>query len=180
MAASAPEPGSATTAPAPELVLTTVTTATPPNGFLHLVVGYDGSPPASRALDAAVNLLQGRTGRIDVVYVAHLSSLAMLSPGAIAEIESDFDEIEQQLRAAAAEQLRDRAAAWGFERRQGLVPQELIAMATFIGDAAGGDTAPGSTVAIVVGSSSHATHRVVGSVAVSLARHSPVPLVIVP
>jgi nucleotide-binding universal stress UspA family protein len=154
-------------------MLTTVTTTTPPTGFLHLVVGYDGSPPASRALDAAVNLLQGRTGRIDVVYVAHLSSLAMLSPGAIAELESDFDEIEQQLRAAAAEQLRDRVAAWGFERRQGIVAEELIAMATAIG-------AAGNTVAIVVGSSSHATHRVVGSVAVSLARHSPVPLIIVP
>jgi nucleotide-binding universal stress UspA family protein len=148
---------------------------------LHLVVGYDGSPPASRALDAAVRLLQGRTGRIDVVYVAHLSSLAMLSPGAIAEMESDFDEIEQQLRAAAAEQLRGCAAAWGFERRQGIVPEELIAVATAIADAAvGDDTGPVSTVAIVVGSSSHATHRVVGSVAVSLARHSPVPLVIVP
>jgi nucleotide-binding universal stress UspA family protein len=154
-------------------MLTTVTTTTPPTGSLHLVVGYDGSPPASRALDAAVNLLQGRTGRIDVVYVAHLSSLAMLSPGAIAELESDFDEIEQQLRAAAAEQLRDRVAAWGFERRQGIVAEELIAMATAIG-------AAGNTVAIVVGSSSHATHRVVGSVAVSLARHSPVPLIIVP
>jgi nucleotide-binding universal stress UspA family protein len=154
-------------------MLTTVTTATPPSAPLYLVVGYDGSPPASRALDAAARLLQGRTGRIDVVYVAHLSSLAMLSPGAIAELESDFDEIEQQLRAAAAEQLQDRAA-WGFERRQGAVPDELIAIATAIGEAAG------STVAIVVGSSSHATHRVVGSVAVSLARHSPVPLIIVP
>jgi nucleotide-binding universal stress UspA family protein len=48
-------------------------------------------------------------------------------------------------------------------------------MATAIGEAD-----PGSTAAIVVGSSSHATHRVVGSVAVSLARHSPVPLIIVP
>jgi nucleotide-binding universal stress UspA family protein len=156
-------------------MLTTVTTATPSTGSLHLVVGYDGSPPASRALDAAVNLVQGRTGHIDAVYVAHLSSLAMLSPGAIAEMELDFDEIEQQLRAAAAEQLRGGTAAWGFERRQGTVPQELIAVATAIGDAGSG-----STVAIVVGSSSHATHRVVGSVAVSLARHSPVPLVIVP
>jgi nucleotide-binding universal stress UspA family protein len=154
---------------------TTVTTATPPAGPLHLVVGYDGSPPASRALDAAVRLLQGRTGRIDVVYVAHLSSLAMLSPGAIAEMESDFDEIEQQLRAAVADQLGDGAAAWGFERRQGSIPEELIAAATAIGDAG-----PGTTVVIVVGSSSHATHRVLGSVAVSLARHSPVPLVIVP
>ena len=142
---------------------------------MHLVVGYDGSPPASRALDAAVRLLQGRAGRIDVVYVAHLSSLAMLSPGAIAEMQSDFDEIEHQLRAAAAEQLRGGAAAWGFERRQGIVPQELIAVAAAMGEAG-----PGHTVAIVVGSSSHATHRVVGSVAVSLARHSPVPLVIVP
>jgi nucleotide-binding universal stress UspA family protein len=158
-------------------MLTTVTTVVPPTGPVHLIVGYDGSPPASRALDAAVRLLQGRTGRIDVVYVAHLSSLAMLSPGAIAELEADFDEIEQQLRAAAAEQLRDRAAAWGFERRQGIVSEELIAMATAIGDAAADD---GSTVAIVVGSSSHATHRVVGSAAVSLARHSPVPLIIVP
>jgi nucleotide-binding universal stress UspA family protein len=154
-------------------MLTTVTTAMPPSAPLYLVVGYDGSPPASRALDAAARLLQGRTGRIDVVYVAHLSSLAMLSPGAIAELESDFDEIEQQLRAAAAEQLQDRAA-WGFERRQGAVPDELIAIATAIGEAVG------NTVAIVVGSSSHATHRVVGSVAVSLARHSPVPLIIVP
>jgi nucleotide-binding universal stress UspA family protein len=94
-------------------MLTTVTTASPSTGSVHLVVGYDGSPPASRALDAAVRLLQGRTGRIDVVYVAHLSSLAMLSPGAIAEMESDFDEIAQQLRATAAEQLRGGAAAWG-------------------------------------------------------------------
>jgi nucleotide-binding universal stress UspA family protein len=38
---------------------------------------------------------------------------------------------------------------------------------------------PDATVVIVVGSSSVAAHRLVGSVAVSLARHSPVPLVIV-
>ncbi len=152
-----------------------VTTATPPAASLHLVVGYDGSPPACRALDAAVRLLQGRAGRIEVLYVAHLSSLAMLSPGAIAEVELDFDEIEQQLRTAAAEQLRDAAPAWGFERRQGLVAEELIAVARAIGEADAG-----SIVVIVVGSSSHAAHRVVGSVAVSLARHSPVPLIIVP
>ena len=65
--------------------------------------------------------------------------------------------------------------AWELERRQGIVADHLIAGATEI-RAAHGD----QTVAIVVGSSSHATHRVVGSVAVSLARHSPVPLVIVP
>lgn len=152
-----------------------MTTVPPPTGFLHLVDGYDGSPPASRALDAAVRLLQGRTGRIEVVYVAHLSSLVMLSAGAIAEMEEDFDEIEQDLRAQAAEQLRASGAAWEFERRQGIIADELIAAATTIRDAH-----PGENVAIMVGSSSHATHRVVGSVAVGLARHSPVPLIIVP
>jgi nucleotide-binding universal stress UspA family protein len=155
--------------------LTTVTTAVPPAEFLRLVVGYDGSQPAIRALDAATRLLRGRAGRIDVVYVAHLSSLAMLSPGAIAEMESDFDEIEQELRARAAEQLRASGAAWEFERRQGIVADELIAASAAISDAHADQIE-----VIVVGSSSHATHRVVGSVAVSLARRSPVPVVIVP
>jgi nucleotide-binding universal stress UspA family protein len=152
-----------------------MTTATPASESLQLVVGYDGSPPASRALDAAVRLLQGRTGRIDVVYVAHLSTTVMMSPGAIAEMESDFDEIEKELRAQAGEQLRGRVETWEFQRRQGLIGDELIAAATGLLQAR-----PGETVVIVVGSSSHATHRLVGSVAVNLARHSPVPLVIVP
>jgi len=62
------------------------------SGDLYLVVGYDGSPPAGRALDAAASLLRGRTGRIEVVYVAHLTSIEMMSPGAIAEMEVSFDE----------------------------------------------------------------------------------------
>lgn len=157
------------------LAFIAMTTAPPPTEFVHLMVGYDGSPPASRALDAAVRLLQGRTGRIEVVYVAHLSSLIMLSADAISEMEKDFDEVEQELRAQAAGQLRASGAAWEFERHQGIIADELIAAATAIRDAH-----PGETVAIVVGSSSHATHRVVGSVAIGLARHSPVPLIIVP
>ena len=152
-----------------------MTTAALPAGFARLVVGYDGSPPASRALDAAVRLLQGRSGRIDVVYVTQLSSLAMVSPGAIAEIESDFDEIEQELRAAAARQLSASEVTWEFQRRQGIVTDQLIAAATSIRDAH-----DNQIVAIVVGSSSHAAHRAVGSITVGLARHSPVPLVIVP
>jgi nucleotide-binding universal stress UspA family protein len=42
----------------------------PPTGNLYLVVGYDGSPPGSRALDAAAALLRGRAGSIRVLYVA--------------------------------------------------------------------------------------------------------------
>jgi nucleotide-binding universal stress UspA family protein len=147
----------------------------PVKRFLYLVVGYDGSPPASRALDAAVRLLQGRSGRIEVVYVAHLSSLAALSSDAIVQMEKDFDEIEQELRGQAAGQLDVSGAAWEFARRQGSIADQLIAAATVITE-----DHPDEDVAIMVGISSHATHRVVGSVAVGLARHSPVPLIIVP
>jgi nucleotide-binding universal stress UspA family protein len=153
-----------------------MTTPAPPASFLHFVVGYDGSPPATRALDAAVRLLQGRTGSIEVLYVAHLSSIVMLSADAIAEMDSDFSEIEQELRAQAAKQLSGKTEAWGFQRRQGVIAEELIATANGLQEAG----AAGTVVVIVVGSSSHASHRVLGSVAVSLARHSPVPLVIVP
>jgi nucleotide-binding universal stress UspA family protein len=152
-----------------------VTTAAPSGDFLHIVVGYDGSPPASRALDAAVRLLRGRTGRIEVVWVAHLSTAVMMSSGAIAEMEEGFDELEPELRAQAAGQLAGVGLDWGFERYQGVIADELIAVATGIRDAR-----PGQTVVIVAGSSSSAGHRMVGSVTVSLARHSPVPVLIVP
>jgi nucleotide-binding universal stress UspA family protein len=150
-------------------------TSTPPSGNLYLVVGYDGPPPAIRALDGAVRLLSGRSGSIEVLYVAHLPSIDALSPGAVAEVEADFDEVAGELRTQASEQLRDREERWRFEWRQGLVSDELIAAAMHIQD-----DHPGDTVVIVAGSSSHALHRVVGSVAVSLARRSPVPLVVVP
>jgi len=147
----------------------------PPAGDLYLVVGYDGSPPATRALDAAIRLLYGRAGSIEVVYVAHLPSIDSLSPDAVGEMEASFDDIAQELHTAASEQLRDHEERWRFERREGLVSEELIGAATDIRDAH-----PGDSVVIVVGSSSHAMHRVVGSVAVSLARRSTVPLLVVP
>jgi nucleotide-binding universal stress UspA family protein len=152
-----------------------MSTGMPPGTDLRLVVGFDGSPPSSRALDAAVNLLQGRTGRIEVVYVAHMPSMAALSPAAVGELETDFNDAELELRAMAGAQLSDREERWGFERRQGLITEELLAAARDIGAAH-----PDATVVIVVGSSSLVAHRVVGSVAVGLARHSPVPLIVVP
>jgi len=152
-----------------------MSTAPPAAGKLYLVVGYDGSPPAVRALDAAVRLLSGRDGRIDVTYVAHLTALEMMSADAIAEMEETFDEMARDLRAQASEQLRGREDRWRFERRQGPIAEELVAAAAKVPGAG-----PGDTVVIVAGSSSQATHHMVGSVAVSLARHAPVPLVIVP
>lgn len=150
-------------------------TPAPDTTNLYLIVGYDGSPPSSRALDSAIRLLHGRSGRIDVVYVAHIPSLDMFSAAAVAEMETSFDEVERDLRAQAAKQLEGSEDRWRFWRGQGPITDQLIAAATQLRD-----EHPGDTVTIVVGSSSQAAHRLVGSVAVSLARHSPVPLIIVP
>ncbi len=150
-------------------------TVMPSTGNLYLVVGYDGSAPATRALDAAVRLLRDRAGAIEVVYVGHLTTAEMMSADAIAEVELSFGEIARELRAKAAEQLDGHEDRWEFEQGQGKIADVLIAAAEKLRDAH-----PGDNVAIVVGSSSQAMHRMVGSVAVSLARHAPVPLLIVP
>jgi nucleotide-binding universal stress UspA family protein len=149
---------------------------TPPVPEAHLVVGFDGSPPATRALDAAARLLAVRPpGRITVVWVAHLASTVELSADAIAIVESDFDEVARELRTAAAERLGDSGLSWDFQQRQGPIAHELIAVAESAQAAR-----PGDVVAIMVGSSSSAMHRIVGSIAVNLARHSPVPVTVVP
>jgi len=150
----------------------------------HLIVGFDGSPPAMRALDSAVRLLTVRPGRILVLWVAHLTSTVELSADAVAIIESDFGKVAEELRASAAEWLDGTGVPWEFQWRQGLIAQELIAEAESLATAAPDDVAaterPDDLVVIVVGSSSSAMHRMVGSVAVNLARHSPVPVIIVP
>jgi nucleotide-binding universal stress UspA family protein len=152
-----------------------MSTAQSPAGKLYLVVGYDGSPPAVRALDAAARLLSGRDGRIDVTYIAHLTPAETMSADAIGEMREIFDEMARDLREQAAEQLRGSEERWRFERRAGSIAEELAAASAKVPDAG-----PDDTVVIVVGSSSQAVHRMVGSAAVSLARRAPVPLIIVP
>jgi nucleotide-binding universal stress UspA family protein len=144
-------------------------------GNLYLVVGYDGSDPASRALDAAAALLRGRDGSIHVVNVAQLSTAEMMSADAIAAADAAFDQEARDLHAQASRQLVGREERWHFERGQGNIAEALTQVAEKVLGAH-----PGGNVAIVVGSSSQAMHRVIGSVAVSLARHAPVPLLIVP
>ena len=146
-----------------------------PSTHLYLVIGYDGSAPAVRALDTAINLMRGREGSIEVLYVPQLTTAEMMSAAAVAETEATFDEIAQDLRAQAAEQLRGRDDRWVFARGRGTITDALIGSAEKIRD-----DRPGDNVAIVVGGSSQAMHRLVGSVSVSLARRAQVPVLIVP
>jgi nucleotide-binding universal stress UspA family protein len=153
-----------------------MSTETPAVREVHLVVGFDGSPPALRALDTAARLLSVRPpGRIMVVWVAHLASTVEMSADAVAVVENDFDQVAQELRIAAAERLAASGLPWDFRWRQGLIARELTAAAEEVQAAR-----PDDVVVILVGSSSSAMHRMVGSVAVQLAHHAPVPVTIVP
>ena len=67
-----------------------------------MVVGFDGSEPAYRALDAATQLISGRTASIVAVYVAYLPATVALAPEGLLEfteaVRSRLDLVEQRCR----------------------------------------------------------------------------------
>jgi hypothetical protein len=75
--------------------------------------------------------------------------MAALSPAVVTELETHFDEIEQELGIAVGEQLRGCVEGRDFELREGLDRGGLLAAAEDIGA-----SYPNAIVAFVVGSSS--------------------------
>jgi nucleotide-binding universal stress UspA family protein len=122
-------------------------------GRLVVVVGFDGSAAASRALDAARQLISGRPGSMVVVYVAHLPAGAELSPEAQVESFKGFDALQQQYTEAIRSRLDGVEQRWSLQRRDGAVAHELLAAADQVGRDHGDDAA----VVIVVGRAMHAT-----------------------
>jgi nucleotide-binding universal stress UspA family protein len=145
-------------------------------GRLVAVVGFDGSQSAYRALDAATQLISGRPGTIVVVYVAHLSAAAELSPDAVVESLKGFDALQQEFTEAVCTRLEGVEPRWSLQRRDGSIAHELVAAA----DQVGRDHDDDASVVIVVGSAMHTFHHVVGSVPVALVRHAKYPIVVVP
>jgi nucleotide-binding universal stress UspA family protein len=143
---------------------------------LFLVVGFDGSKPARRALDSASGLLHDREGALEVVYVAHVPPGAALSSDAMVEVENALDDQEARLAGEVRSQLQASEPRWHFQRRNGAVPQELIAVADELRRQHG----PEARVAVVVGGSAHKYHRFVGSVSMNLERVDRFPVLVVP
>jgi nucleotide-binding universal stress UspA family protein len=140
------------------------------------VVGFDGSAPARRALDGAARLLHGRDGKLEVVFVASVPSIAGLSTEATAALETSLDDSVKQLSEEVRTRLEGVETRWHFQRRDGRVAHELLAAADELRRWYGSD----AKIVIVVGGSSHRYHRLFGSAALDVVRHDSYPVVVEP
>jgi len=156
----------------------------PPGTQVYAVVGFDGSASALRALDAASRLLNDRPGGMEIVYVAHLSALAAgadVGGRASAEVRQSLDDATRELSEEVhahlqTPHLRGAAQHWHFQRRDGAIADQLIAVADDLCYQHG----PDASVVIVVGRSEHAYHHVLGSVPRALERHNHYPVIVIP
>lgn len=141
---------------------------------LVLVVGFDGSRTAQRALDAAVHIANHRHARLEVVYVTEEPTLTASSSKPVTEGDRIADETARQLSAKVRTLLGQREQRWRFHHRKGKRHDQLLAAANEISEHPG--THGGKTIVIVVGND----RRTAGSVTTGLLQESPYPLVLVP
>ena len=138
---------------------------------ISLVVGFDNSEPARRALGWGADLLRARPGTLHVVYADHPLIDSDLSGFAHTEMEDTRDQKAAGVAEAAAEIAAAAGVPYTFERRQES-PADAILSAASVQDAA----EPGSPPVIVTGRSHHAAHQIIGSVPVRLLHQSPYPV----
>ena len=142
---------------------------------LTLVVGFDDSEPARRALVWGADLLRARPGALHVVYADHVLIDSDLSGFGRTEMDEDRDAKAVRVAEAAKEITTAAGTPYTFERRQE-PPADAILHAADVDDAA----EPASTTVIVTGRSHHAAHRVIGSVPGRLLNESPYPVLTIP
>jgi nucleotide-binding universal stress UspA family protein len=143
---------------------------------LVVVAGYDGSAPAGHALDHAADLLQGRDGSIEVVFVSQVPATAALWGPAFAGIMQGLDDEAETLSEEVRARLVGQGHPWHFQRRAGTVATELLAAAAEVYRQYGDSP----DVIIAVGGPSHRYHHLVGSVGVSLVHADRFPVLVVP
>jgi nucleotide-binding universal stress UspA family protein len=137
---------------------------------VNLVVGFDDSEPARRALTWSADLLRTRPGALHVVYADHVLIDSDLAGFGRADMDEDRDEKAASVAEAAKRIAVAAGVPYTFERRQESPPDAIL-------QAANTYAAPGSTPVIVAGRSHHVPHRVIGSVPVRLLNQSPYPVV---
>jgi nucleotide-binding universal stress UspA family protein len=143
---------------------------------LVLVVGYDGSALAGRALDAAVDLLHGRDGSLEIVYVCHLPESPPASPEALEELRKLLDKREGDLAGRVRARLLSHHQLWHFSCREGRVEAVLEAVAADLHRQYGAT----ADVVIVVGGAGYPYPPVDDSAGLSVVGSDRFPVMVVP
>ena len=132
-------------------------------------------PPPSTSpgeRDAAA-LAQGRSrpawAEIDLAAITH-------NAGVLARLVHLPELVEKARAHLQVSHLRGAAQCWHFQRRNGAIADNLIAVADELRRQHGPDAA----VVLIVGRSEHGYHHVLGSVPSALERHVHYPVIVIP
>ncbi len=134
-----------------------------------IVVGVDGSPTSVNACAYACGLARRQRCRLVVVFVAPTPLLAAIVGEAAVAVAQTQHELGAELRADVRRAAEELGVPTTFVTRRGDPFVELRDTATAV-----------RADLVVVGVSSRAGHRFIGSVAVRLARLGRWPVVVVP
>jgi nucleotide-binding universal stress UspA family protein len=134
-----------------------------------MLVGLDGSRTSMRAGAYAAGLARRQGCRLLAVYVGQVSAGASMYAGAAGAMA----ETARQLADELAETVLGRAAEAGIDAEFRTVTGDPFTELTRIAEQERVD-------AVVVGTSEHAGHRVVGSLAARLVRAGKWPVIVVP
>ena len=142
-----------------------------------LVVGFDNSEPARRALSWAARQAAERRASVHVVFADHQVVDSDLAGVAHAEMEAEREQEAATVAGAAADIMAGAGLPYTFERRQEGPADAILAEA----DATREAGAPGAGApVIVVGRSGHAARHLLGSVPTRLLHRSPYPVLTIP
>lgn len=142
------------------------------DGPTAILVGVDNSTTATRAGWYAAGLARRQGARLIVVYVSPLASASAAAPGGaslMAAEQEAHDEVADDMRKRAGEIGRELGIGITFMVARGSPFHEIVRLA----DETKAD-------ALVVGASTKAGHRFVGSLAVHLVRLGKWPVTVVP
>jgi nucleotide-binding universal stress UspA family protein len=139
------------------------------DGPAVLVVGVDGSETSMRAGAYAAGMARREGARLLCLYVRPYSAVSGIGAGAAVSMQEAHDEIAADLRSQVETQAARLGIQAEFIDRVGNPFTEIIRLADEV-----------RADAVIVGASTKAGHRFVGSLAVHLVRATRWPVTVVP
>ncbi|MGP8001724.1 MAG: universal stress protein [Streptosporangiaceae bacterium] len=141
----------------------------PWDGPAVLLAGVDGSDTSMRAGAYAAGMARRQHARLICLYVRPLTAMAGIGAGAAVSMNEAYDEVAEELREAVESQSARLGLDVEFVERTGNPYAEIVRLADEV-----------RADAVIVGASTKAGHRFIGSLAVHLVRANRWPVTVVP